>query len=233
MNYISTFFDSMVHLLYPRVCAGCGSDIISEEQLICIDCIDSLPLTNFYMHANNPIEKIFWGRLPVASATSHVYFTKQSVMQHLLHQLKYKGKKEVGIYFGKRMGEKMRLSNRYNDISALIPLPLFFKKQKKRGYNQAEMICEGISEVMKVPVLSKMIARTRKTETQTHKSRMKRWENIDGKFELIDGSGLEGKHVLLVDDVLTTGATLEACGKELLKINNLKLSIATLAYTSL
>lgn len=232
MNYISTFFNSVTHLIYPDVCAGCGSDLLSRKQLLCLDCIDSLPVTNFYMHAANPVEKIFWGRLPLATATSYTYFTKQSVMQNLLHQFKYKGKKEIGLYFGRRMGELFRLSNRYNDIDALVPLPLFFKKEKKRGYNQATVICEGISETMGIPVWKDIIRRTKRTETQTHMNRTERWANIEGKFELLNEAAANGKHLLLVDDVLTTGATLEACGSELLKIKDLRLSIATLAYTS-
>lgn len=233
MNYISTFFNSVAHLIYPDVCAGCGSDLISGKQLLCLDCIDALPVTNFHMHANNPVEKIFWGRLPLVTATSYTYFTKQSIMQRLLHQLKYRGKKDVGLYFGRRMGELFRLSNRYNDIDALIPLPLFFTKEKKRGYNQAAVICEGMSESAGIPVWKDIVLRKKRTETQTHMNRAERWTNIEGKFELSNTAAAEGKHVLLVDDVLTTGATIEACGCELLKIKDLRLSIATLAYTSL
>jgi ComF family protein len=195
--------------------------------------MDALPVTNFHLHRDNPAEKIFMGRINVENASAYTYFNKQSVMQNLLHQLKYKGKKEIGLYFGRRMGEGFISSERYKDIEALIPLPLFFKREKKRGYNQASMIGEGIAEVMGLPVLKDVIVRRKHTETQTHKSRADRWENIEGKFELINKEKIEGKHVLLVDDVLTTGATLEACGSELLKAKGLTLSIATLAYTSL
>lgn len=236
MNYTSIFFDgasSLLNLLYPKLCAGCGSDIISAKQLICLDCIDALPVTNFHLCANNPAEKTFIGRINIESATAHAYFNKQSIMQNLLHGLKYKGKKEIGLYFGRRMGEEFRMSERFNKIDALVPLPLFYKKERKRGYNQAAVICEGIAETMGVPVWKNIIVRKNNTETQTHKSRAERWDNIEGKFELINKKAVEGKHVLLVDDVLTTGATLEACGSELLKAKDLKLSIATLAHTSL
>lgn len=173
------------------------------------------------------------GRVAVENASAYAYFNKQSVMQNLLHQLKYKGKKEIGLYFGRRIGEALGSSGRYKGIDAVVPLPLFFKREKKRGYNQAAMIGEGIAEIMDLPVLNNVVTRKRNTETQTHKTRTERWENIEGKFELINKEEVEGKHVLLVDDVLTTGATLEACGSELLKARELKLSIATLAYTSL
>jgi len=195
--------------------------------------MDALPVTNFHLHRHNPAEKVFMGRIAVENVSAYTYFNKQSVMQNLLHQLKYKGKKEIGLYFGRRMGEAFAGTDRYQEIDALVPLPLFFKREKKRGYNQAAMICEGIAEIMNLPVWNDVMVRRKNTETQTHKSRAERWENIEGKFELINAKKVEGKHVLLIDDVLTTGATLEACGLELLKAKGLKLSIATLAYTSL
>lgn len=232
-NYTNIFFNSLAHLLYPRLCLGCGSDLILGKQIICLDCINALPVTNFHLHRNNPAEKIFIGRIAVENVSSYTYFNKQSAIQNLLHQLKYKGKKEIGLYFGRRMGEAFGASERHKEIDALVPLPLFFKRERKRGYNQAAVICEGISEVTGLPVLNNVITRRKNTETQTHKNREERWENIEGKFELINKEEIEGKHVLLVDDVLTTGATLEACGSELLKARGLKLSIATLAYTSL
>src|SRR5687767_11123504 len=151
MNYISTFFNSVAHLIYPEVCAGCGSDLISGKQLLCLDCIDALPVSNFHMHANNPIEKIFWGRLPLVTAFSYLFFTKQSILQQLLHEFKYKGKKEIGEYFGRRMGEAILQSNRFADVDAVVPLPLFVKKERIRGYNQAAVIGQGISHVTGIP----------------------------------------------------------------------------------
>jgi ComF family protein len=198
-----------------------------------MDCIAALPVTNFHIHQNNPAEKVFIGRIPLECASSYVYFNKHSIIQNLLHQLKYKGKKEIGLYFGRRMGEAFNLTERYRSIDALIPLPLHFKRERKRGFNQAKVICEGIAEVTGLPILNNIVTRKKNTQTQTHKNRAERWENIEGRFELANKQQIIGKHVLLVDDVLTTGATLEACGAELLKTEGLKLSIATLAYTSL
>ncbi|MBO9573707.1 MAG: ComF family protein [Chitinophagaceae bacterium] len=233
MNYTSIFFDSVINLLYPQLCLGCGSGRISGKQIICLDCADALPVTDFHLYRNNPAAKVFVGRIPVEHVSAHAYFNKHSVMQNLLHQLKYKGKKEIGLYFGRRMGEALKGCDKYNEIDALVPLPLFYKRERKRGYNQAAVLCEGISEIMNVPVFKNILVRKENTATQTHKSREERWQNIEGKFELVNEEAVSGKHVLLVDDVLTTGATLEACGRELLKAGNLKLSIATLAYTSL
>lgn len=233
MNYTNTFFNNVLHLLYPRICAGCGSDLIQAKQIICLDCINELPLTNFFMYADNPVERIFRGRLPLTAGCAFLYFTKQSVVQNLLHQFKYKGNQDIGSYFGRMMGQSLMSSPRYEDVNAIIPLPLFYKKEKKRGYNQSAVISEALAEVMKIPVLKEIIVRNRNTETQTHMSRMERWNNIEEKFELRKGELITDKHILLVDDVLTTGATIEACGSEILKANGVRLSIACLAYTSL
>ncbi len=195
--------------------------------------MDQMPLTGFYMHQINPVEKIFRGRIPVITASAYAYFSKDSVVQHLLHSLKYGSNKEAGIYMGRLIGRKLTSCEWNNDLYALIPLPLHSEKQKKRGYNQAEMICEGISSEMNVPVINNVIVRSKNTESQTHKNRMERWNNIESKFELKKPAALMNKHVLLVDDVITTGATLEACGSELLKTEGLHLSIAAFAYTSL
>jgi ComF family protein len=195
-------------------------------------CIASMPETNFHNYANNPIEKIFWGRLPLVSATAQYYFTKESLMQHLMHELKYKGNKELGFQMGRLVGNDLRQTHRFCHVDALIPLPLFPAKEKRRGYNQATILCEGIAQVLNVEVLTDVVVRTKHTETQTQKGRMERWQNMEGKFELLNPQRIQHKHVLLVDDVVTTGATLEACGHELIAANNTRLSIATLCYAS-
>jgi ComF family protein len=223
--------DSFLHLLFPHVCNGCGSDILNEESVLCMRCIDAMPETNFEIHPNNPIEKIFWGRLPLAGATAQFYFTKESLMQHLMHQFKYKKNKELGLQLGKIMGEQIIKSGRIQ-VDALIPLPLFPAKEKRRGYNQATLLCEGMAEVMKIPVLDKVIIRPQHTETQTKKGRIERMKNMEGKFILSNPDAIQNKHLLLVDDVVTTGATLEACSKELLKAESVQLSVATLCVAS-
>lgn len=223
--------DSVLHLLFPHVCAGCGSDILHEESVLCMRCIDAMPETNFELHPNNPVEKTFWGRLPITGATAQFYFTKESLMQHLMHQFKYKGNKELGMQLGKIMGEQIIKSTRF-EVDALIPLPLFPAKEKRRGYNQATILCEGMAEAMNLPVLDKIISRPQHTETQTKKGRIERWKNMEGKFILSDADAIKNKHLLLVDDVVTTGATLEACGNELLKAENVRLSVATLCIAA-
>jgi len=220
--------ESILHVVFPHVCDGCGSDLLNIESRLCIRCIASLPETNFEIHPNNPVEKDFWGRIPIVNASAHLYFTKESLVQHLMHQLKYKGNKELGLQLGRLMGNALKSADRFSDIDALIPLPLFPSKEKKRGYNQATVLCDGIAEILNIPVLNNVIIRPQHTETQTKKGRIERWRNIEGKFQLVDPLKIQSKHILLVDDVVTTGATLEACGNELLKADNVKLSIATL-----
>jgi ComF family protein len=231
MPLLKEIEDSLLHLAFPHVCEGCGTDNLQPEHLLCLRCASSLPSTNFHLHANNPIEKIFWGRIAVSSATAQYYFTKESMMQHLMHQFKYKGNKEVGIYLGKLMGWAMAESNRFSNIDALIPLPLHKSKEHKRGYNQATVLCQGISSVLNKPVLKNVVLRPEQTETQTKKGRIQRWQNMEGKFQLNSLTAIEDKHVLLIDDVVTTGATLEACGREILKAKNVQLSIATLCFS--
>ncbi|MBX9782299.1 MAG: ComF family protein [Chitinophagaceae bacterium] len=218
-------------LLFPHHCAGCGSDLLQQDQSICHNCYTNLPETGFAPHAGNPIEKIFYGRADVHEAMAGYYFTKQSALQHIIHALKYKNNTEAGLQMGRWMGLQLNNSNRFKHLDALISLPLFPEKEKKRGYNQAAVLCEGISEIINVPVVNNFVIRKRYTDTQTKKGRSERWANVDGSFEVTPHHPLTGKRVLLVDDVITTGATLEACGAAVTETGT-KLSIAVLAWAS-
>jgi ComF family protein len=200
--------------------------------MLCFSCFSNLPLTNFNQYPDNPVEKVFWGRLPVFACASYLYFNKHSLVQSLIHQLKYKGNRDIGHYLGTKLGESVLGSGRFMDLDALVPLPLHPRKMRKRGYNQATILCEAMAEVLRIPVIDNAVTRGSATETQTRKSRLERWQNMEGKFKLADPPLLKNKNILLVDDIITTGATLEACGQELLKIPGLALGIATLAYTS-
>lgn len=224
--------ESIIQLAFPHVCTGCGSDLLSQQTRLCLHCLAAMPETNFDKHTNNIVEKSFWGRLNLKAATAQYYFTKDSLMQHLMHQLKYKGDKLLGVFLGRLMALSIIQSGRFMDVDALIPLPLFKSKERKRGYNQATVLCEGMAEVMQIPVLKDVAERNQHTETQTKKGRVERWQNIEGKFDLQNEDVIAGKHVLLVDDVITTGATLEACGQVLNQAQISNLSIATLCYTA-
>ncbi|MCU7551630.1 ComF family protein [Chitinophagaceae bacterium LB-8] len=229
--HTKTLLEALLHLIFPHLCAGCRSDLLNRDHQLCLECISSLPETSFHLHADNPVERIFWGRIPVTVATAQYYFTKESMMQHLVHQLKYKGNKELGFYLGTLMAQCLAETNRFAGIDALVPMPLHPSRERKRGYNQATVLCEGIASILQVPVLQQIIIRNHHTETQTHKSRIERWQNMEGSFTLTNEASIEGKHILLVDDVITTGATVEACAAELLKAKNLRLSIAALCIT--
>jgi len=225
--------NGLAHLFYPSLCPGCGTDQIQAGELLCFLCHEELPFTDFTPMSGNPIEQLFRGRIGLVAATSLLYFSKQSVIRILLHQFKYEGNKKIGLYFGHRIGEAIMGSGRFQPPDLLVPLPLHARREKKRGYNQAMILCQGISAVMKTEIAEELVIRKKETQTQTFRNRIERWENISSGFELRNTDSAEDKHLLLVDDVVTTGATLEACGAELLKTKGARLSIATLAFTTL
>jgi ComF family protein len=227
MKIAGEILQSLLHYCYPHICAGCGNELFGRRSEICLRCLHAMPATHFEIYPRNPAEKIFWGRLKLESATAQFYFTKDSIMQSLMHELKYRGNKELGIQLGRIMGGQIQKSNRFS-VDGLVPLPLFPAKEKKRGYNQAALLCTGIAEIMKIPVLDKVVIRPAHTETQTRKGRIERWKNIEGKFMIKNASDIENNHLLLVDDVVTTGATLESCGNEILKAASVRLSVAAL-----
>ncbi|MET0300053.1 MAG: phosphoribosyltransferase family protein [Flavitalea sp.] len=229
---IRNALDSLVHLFFPHICAACGSDVINKQQLLCLACSERLPLTHYHAFEDNPVEKTFWGRLPLANASSYLYYNKDSIVQHLMHQFKYKGNREIGLYFGKKMGAEILNSTRMKAPDFLVPLPLHSARLQKRGYNQSEILCQGMAAELQIPVLANAVIRKTQTGTQTKQNRSSRWQNMEGRFEVKDRAKLENRHILLVDDVVTTGATLEACGHELMRAGGLILSIATLAYTN-
>lgn len=230
MAGVKDISEALLHLMFPHLCASCGGDLPDKKRLLCLRCIHDLPQTNFQDLPANPVEKIFWGRLDLYSAFAHYYFTKGSSIQRLMHLFKYKGEQELGLQLGKLMGDKIFQNERF-PVDALIPLPLYEKKEKLRGYNQAAVLCEGISSILKIPVVKNAIIRPEFTETQTRKGRIERWKNIEGRFSVNKPELIAGRHLLLVDDVVTTGATLESCGAELLKVEGVQLSVGALCYS--
>jgi len=232
MPFLKKIFSDSLQLFYPHTCTGCGSDLLGKKNLLCMRCIAELPHTNFEKYEDNMVERIFWGRLPVKAAHSEFYFSKGQIIQHLIHELKYNNNKEIGIYLGEYMGKNLLQSSRFTNIDYLIPLPLYADKEFSRGYNQAEIICNGASNSMQVPIMVKNVIRQRNTETQTRKHRAERWENVSGSFKVTNQASLIGKNLLLIDDVITTGATLEACAQVLLKVQGVSISFATLAIAT-
>ncbi len=225
--------NDFISLIFPQVCATCGKSLYKNEMNICTYCIYQLPKTNFHLEEDNPIAKIFWGRINIQAATAFYGFNKGGRVQHLIHQLKYKGHKEIGVTVGKLYGFELKGNNKFNSVDVIVPVPLHPKKEKKRGYNQSAFFATGLATTMDTDTNFDILLRTIESETQTKKSRLSRWQNVETIFQLKNGASLKDKHILLVDDVVTTGATLEACAQTLMQIPNVKISIATIAYATM
>lgn len=221
--------DDFISLFYPNICTGCNNPLVGGEHQICLNCLADLPVTGFEKIIDNPVAKIFWGRAEITYATAFCRFDKGGKLQHILHQLKYKGNKEVGQKLGAIYGFRLIQTSFYKEIDAIIPVPLHPKKERARGFNQSNEIGRGMAEAMGKPLITNNLIRDVHTESQTRKGRFERWENVSGIFEVRNETELAGKHLLLIDDVVTTGATLEACTQVLLKVKDVKVSIATLA----
>jgi len=227
---LTRWIDPIFWLYFPKNCPACGRPLRLFGANICGRCSQNLPETHFFEAPGNPIEKIFYGRLPIQAGAAAWYFHKNSALQALLFQLKYKSNEDVGLFIGKQMGALLAASERFASIDALVPMPLHPQALSKRGFNQAALICEGIGQVWHKPVLRSAITRTKHTNTQTKQSRAVRWENMENAFSIKEHTSITGKHLLLIDDVITTGATIEACGKTLLSVKDVKVSVAAAAY---
>lgn len=220
----------VLSLFYPRVCLACGNILFRKEEVLCMSCLYHLPKTNFHLEEDNPVARQFWGKIGFCSAASLYYFTKGSKVQHLIHQFKYKGYKEIGSYLGRQYGAELKKSPYFNTVTSVIPVPLHPKKLVKRGYNQAEWFAVGLADAMNIELDTTTLIRAYASDTQTRKSRFSRWENVREIFKVTDVGRLAGKHVLLVDDVITTGSTLEAAGHILLSgVPGIRISVASLA----
>ena len=219
-----------IALLFPITCAACGKSLYKNEHSICTYCMYYLPKTNYHLTIDNPVAKIFWGRVPIHSAASYYSFNKGGKVQKLIHQLKYNGQKHVGVTVGKLYGHELKYIDDFNTINTVIPVPLHPKRLKKRGYNQSDSFAEGLAESMNSDVNYKSLIRKDESNSQTKKSRYSRWQNVESIFDIQHPEQIAGKHLLLVDDVITTGATLEACAQTLLQVPDIKLSIVTIAY---
>lgn len=220
----------IIELLFPELCNACGTHLYYGEKEICTKCLYDLPYTDYHLHTDNRVAKQLWGRLPINAAMAMLYFRKGTKVQNLMHSLKYKSQTNVGVKLGNLLGDKLKLGSQYHDIDLIIPVPLHPKKERLRGYNQSEFIADGIAEVLDVAVSTTHLLRDKSTESQTKKNRYTRYENMQSVFNVKDKEQLANLHVLLIDDVITTGATLEACGNALLDAGIKKLSIAAIAF---
>lgn len=225
-------FSDFTSLFFPRVCNVCGNSLAKGEEVICLQCEFHLPKTGYHLYKDNPVAKNFWGRVSIRSATSLYFFSKGQKLQTLIHLLKYHNQKEIGKRLGKLLGLEIKDSKPFEDVDYILPVPLHKKRIRKRGYNQSEVIAEGLCEILQKPLIKDLLVRKIPNETQTKKSRFQRFENVNEIFGINKAKKntvLEAKHFLLVDDVITTGSTLVACAETLEKNFSANVSIATLA----
>ncbi len=216
-------------LLYPNLCLICGENLLKSEQQICLKCLSEIPRTNFHLQKDNPVEKRFWGKADIQKGTSFFFFTKGSPFQKLLHELKYRDNKDIGELMGKYAAVDLLTDETFCSVDYIVPIPLHPKKYAKRGYNQSELICNGISKIFDKPVDTKSLIRKKETSTQTKKTVFERYENTAGIFEVKNKETFENKHILLVDDVLTTGSTIEAAIQAIKQCEGVRVSIFTMA----
>lgn len=218
-----------ISLFFPHYCFGCNRALVKGEDTLCTFCLMDLPKTNYHLQEENPIKNRLLGRLPLKHVWAYLKFRKAGIVQHLLHQLKYNNHPEVGIKLGKAYGHELVKAGYKNEFDLIIPVPLHTSRRQKRGYNQSAKFAEGLSALFDTPWDDSISVRKVSTDTQTKKTKLARWQNVSDVFDLPDNGKIEGKRILLVDDVITTGATIEACGQHLIAKGCQELSIACLA----
>ncbi len=223
--------EDFISLFYPRYCRGCLNTLVQGEELICTQCLLEMPKSYYHLQHDNPFYRKFRGRLPVRHVMTLYKFVKQGRVQQMLHALKYRHQPEIGERLGRVYGTDLMEAWYRNEFDLIVPVPLHVSRRNQRGYNQSEEFGKGLSQILDVPCDESCMRREALTETQTHKSKLSRWENVNQAFEVINPALITGRRVLLVDDVVTTGATLEACGQMLLGAGCLELSIACIAAT--
>lgn len=221
-------FNDLLELFYPPLCVACGRRLVTQERYLCLHCMEDLPRTRFHADPANKVAQLFWGRVPVEHATAWLFFRKGSRYQRLVHYLKYKGLKEIGDEMGRLFGSELKGSP-FEEVEVVVPLPLHRKRERQRGYNQSEWIARGIADSLGIPLSVGNLVRSRITSTQTRKNRFERWQNVEGIFTVLRPQEYTGRHVLVVDDVVTTGATLEAAVVALRDAGSSRVSLATLA----
>ncbi len=224
---IKRSLQSVLDLLFPRLCIMCYCETPNEGQNFCIDCLINMPHTDHFKKKDNMAVRKFWGRFPLEEAASVLNFYNYTDVRWMIHRLKYEGRKDIGHILGMMAGRKMLKSSFFKDIDIIVPIPLHPEKRAKRGYNQAAYFGKGISEILSIPMRQDVIKKHIYTKSQTTMSRMERIKNVFDSFELTDAMGIQGRHILIVDDVLTTGATIEACARKLLEARNIKISVVT------
>ncbi|MEL6719414.1 MAG: ComF family protein [Bacteroidota bacterium] len=225
----SEYLDGFVGLFYPRLCLACRKTPTIRGELTCIRCQYELQMDDSYLEKENAIAEKFWGRIPIETAATMFFFNKGGKIRELVHQLKYKNQYQIGVELGKAFGKKLVQTQHFQSIDCIVPIPLHPKKERKRGYNQSEAIAKGLSESLSKPYFKDGMKRVLHLKSLTRKNRDERFKSIENAYEVKRTKKLTGKHILLVDDVLTTGATIEACAKKILELPDVKLSLVVIA----
>ncbi len=225
-------FSELLQLIYPALCCHCEQPLVGDEQHLCTACLAQIPWTHNAPIADNDVETRFIGRVPCQSAASLLFFHQSAVSQSIVHQIKYFGNIRLARQFGRLMGSELLASKRFDTVDYLVPVPLHPRRKRQRGYNQSELLCKAMSEVLGKPVITNNLVRRRYTTTQTHKNRQDRMDNMKEVFAVRRPAQFADKHILLVDDIITTGATIENCYRALMHIPGLRISIASLAATT-
>ncbi len=230
-SLIFKYLRDFSHLAFPFNCFGCNTALEEDELPICKECFEHFPRTYYWRHEENTVEKLFWGKIKLVRACSYLFFTKGGIVQQLMHQLKYNSKVEVGHLLGKYFAQDLD-EHWYKDIDVVVPVPLHKDKLKSRGYNQCDSIVSAMAQEMQKSYQLTAVERIRANDSQTRKGRYERWINVNELFSVCQPQFLIGKHVLLIDDVVTTGSTLEACASAILTLPGTSVSIATIACPS-
>jgi ComF family protein len=229
-NIVSSHLHDLSLLAFPKNCLVCTRTLSRDERDVCFGCTDLLPETGYHMLLDNPVMQHFWGRLPLVHAAAYLYVQDANITQDMIHLLKYKRKHRIGIKLGRLYGYKLlEQQSLIADIDLIVPVPLHANRKRQRGYNQCDYFAQGLSEVLGVPYDPDVMRRVKENISQTKRTRYDRWENVEGIFTLDQPDKVKDKHILLVDDVVTTGATIESCASALLTGHNVRLSVATIA----
>lgn len=225
-------FRYILDLIFPQCCLVCTQRLVEQEKYICAKCLSEFPTTNQIKERNNKLEDVFAGRFPFDRIASFAYFSKEGFLQPIIHELKYRNRPELGIFLGEMLGAELNRNNFCEDIDILVPVPIHSKRFRKRGYNQSMEIIRGIKKHINLHHDGENLSRTANNPSQTGLSKTERWNNVENIFDITDPSLFENKHILLVDDVVTTGATLESCAKKILSCcPNSRISIITIGST--
>ena len=233
LKILDEIHKNLLNVLFPVFCNGCSKLLLKNENVICTKCLHNLPFTHHHTITNTEIDAAFYGLVPFEFGASMLYFTKKGISQNLIHNLKYRNRQEIGTYLGDLYAKELINLKNSKTIDFIIPVPLHKKRFHERGYNQVTTFCKAIEKNLDIPMLDDVLMKTKNVKSVTDKSKINRLEQNKNVFTIENQEKIEGKHILIIDDVFTTGATIEACAKEILKIKNTKISILTMAYSKL